>query len=115
MKLENIYKGNVVKCIGFNEESMVFKKFANNKVFCRYGKNDKIIKYNVTLAKMNDDYFYDLSSIVDVEDYINLCEDTNDSSIEKVYFVPQKDGDLYVDVSSLKEYKYNEYEVKKTR
>ena len=115
MKLENIYKGNIIQCIGYDKNSKIFKKFANNKVFCRYGKNDKIIKYNVTLLKRNDDYFYDLSNIINVEGYINFCDDIDDLSFPKIFLVPQKDGDLYVDESSLKAYQYNEYENTKTR
>lgn len=110
MKLSNIYRAKIVECIGYDKNSIILKKYSNNKVYCRYGKKDRIIKYNAILLKKDDNCFYDLSNIVNIGDYANFCDEADDMNISKVFLVPEKNGDLYVDKASLKQYRYNEYE-----
>ena len=69
----------------------------------------------IDIIRFDDNCFYDLSDIFNIGDYANFCDDADDMNISKVFLVPEKNGDLYVDKASLKQYRYNEYENSKKK
>ena len=62
MKLDNIYRGDIIKCEGFTGSEPIVRSDSSGRKFYRYGKFDRIYRSNTVLIKIGDDLYIDLLS-----------------------------------------------------
>jgi len=103
MKLENIYRGDIIQCNGFDGDNAVIHSDSCGRKYYRYGKFDRIYRSNTVLIDVGNGLYIDLVSA-------SIGMNFNFDNIE-MYAIPTYatgENCFYVDKGSLKPYVYNE-------
>lgn len=100
MELENIYRGDIIKCYGYKNAKFHISVDKSGRERYRYGKYDTIIKKNTVLIKVSDSKYIIMSELgMGSNSNLGLCE---------IQTFPTEEESLYVDEGSLKPYVYLE-------
>ncbi len=103
MKLNNIYRGDIIMCQGFNGSEQVIREDSCGRKYYRYGKFDRIYRSNTVLISVGNDLYIDLlsASMDKISNFDNMG----------MYVIPVRptgEDSFYVDEGSLKPYVYLE-------
>lgn len=99
MVLKNVFRGNIIKCCGYNGGNVISYTLHSGEVSHRYGKFDQIVEKNVVLINVGDDTYIDLKDL-----------SSHFGTSSGISFLPTRatgEDSYYVDKDSLVEYEYS--------
>lgn len=110
MKLDNIYRGDIIKCEGFTGSEPIVRSDSSGRKFYRYGKFDRIYRSNTVLIKIGDDLYIDLLSAS-----MDVSSNFDNIGLYVIPTIANGEDSFYVDEGSLKSYHVNADSSKFTR
>ena len=99
MVLKNVFRGDIVRCCGYNNGNVISYKLHSGEIRNRYGKFDQIVGKNVVLINVGDDTYIDLNEL--------SSHFGTSSSISFLPTVATGEDSYYVDKDSLVNYEYS--------
>lgn len=99
MVLKNVFRGDIIKCCGYNGGKILSYNLPSGDVRHRYGKFDQVVGRNVVLINVGEDAYIDLNEL--------SSHFGTSSSISFLPTVATGEDSYYVDKDSLVEYEYS--------
>lgn len=99
MVLKNVFRGNIIKCCGYNGGEILSYNLPSGKVRQRYGRFDQVVGRNVVLINVGEDMYIDLNEL--------SSHFGTSSSISFLSTVATGEDSYYVDKDSLVNYEYS--------